>query len=98
MLPSRGGLNNRRPSTKNKALIEATAREQFDSEGEFVLDTDASAVKIPGILQQWQGPPGDRRLRPIVYGSEKLSAIQAKFGAPKLEIYAVYLFLVKNHS
>ena len=39
---------------------------QPDSEGEFVLDTDASAVAISGILHQWQCPPGERRLRPIL--------------------------------
>ena len=80
------------------ALIEATALAQPDSEGEFVLDTDASAVAISGILHQWQGPPGERRLRPIVYGSKKLNATQAKYGAPELEMYAAYYFILKNHS
>ena len=46
------------------ALIEATALAQPDSEGEFVLDTDASAVAISGILHQWQGAPGERRTTP----------------------------------
>ena len=41
-----------------KGLIEATALEQPDFEGAFVLDTDASAVAMSGILYQWQGPPG----------------------------------------
>ena len=81
-----------------KALIEATALAQLDSEGEFVLNTDASAVPTSGILHQWQGPPGDRRVRPIVYGHKKLTATQAKYGAPKLEMYAAYHFIVKNHS
>ena len=67
-----------------KALIEATALAQPDSEGEFVLDTDASVVAISGILHQWQCPPGERRLKPIVYGSKKLTTTQAKYGAPKL--------------
>ena len=80
------------------ALIEATALAQPDSEGEFVLDTDASAVAISGILHQWQGPPGEKRLRPIVYGSKKLNATQAKYGAPKLEMYAAYYFILMNHS
>ena len=80
-----------------KALIEATALTQPDSEGEFVLDTDASAVAISGFLHQWQGPPGERRLRPIVYGSKKLTTTQAKYGAPKLEMFAAYYFIVKNH-
>ena len=81
-----------------KALIEATALAQPDSEGEFVLDTDASAVAISGILHQWQGPPGERRLKPIVYGSKKLKTTQAKYGAPKLEMFAAYYFIVKYHS
>ena len=67
-----------------KALIEASALAQLDSEGEFVLDTDASAVASSGILHQWQGPPGRRRRRSIVYGSKKLTTTQAKYGAPKL--------------
>ena len=81
-----------------KALIEATALAQPDSEAEFVLDTDASSVAISGILHQWQGAPGERRLRPIIYGSKKLTTTQAKYGAPKLEMFAAYYFIVKNHS
>ena len=80
------------------ALIEATALAQPDSEGEFVLDTDASAVAISGILHEWQGTPGERRLRPIIYDSKKLTTTQAKYGAPKLEMFAAYYFIVKNHS
>ena len=30
--------------------------------------------------------------------SKKLPATQAKYGAPKLEMYADYRFIVKNHS
>ena len=45
-----------------------------------------------------QGPPGQRRLRPLVYGSKKLTTTQAKYGAPKLKMYAAYHFIVKNHS
>ena len=37
-----------------KALIDATALVEPDSDGEFVLDTDASAVAISGILHRWQ--------------------------------------------
>ena len=40
-------------SQVKKALIDATALGQPDSEGEFVLDTDASTVAISGILHQW---------------------------------------------
>ena len=81
-----------------KALIEATALAQPDSEEEFVLDTDASAVAISGILHQWQGAPGERHLRPIIYGSKKLTTTQAKYGAPKLEMFAAYYFILKYHS
>ena len=81
-----------------KALIEATALAQPDSEGEFVLDTDATAVAISGILHQWQGAPGERRLRPIIYSSKKLTTTQAKYGAPKLEMFAAYYFILKYHS
>ena len=63
-----------------------------------MLDTDASAVAISGILHQWQGPPGERRLHPILHGSKKLTATKAKYGAPKLEMYAAFHFIVKNHS
>ena len=80
------------------ALIEATALAQPDSEEEFVLETDASAVAISGILHQWQGAPGERRLRPIIYGSKKLTTTQAKYGAPKLEMFAAYYFILKYHS
>ena len=60
------------------ALIKATALAQPDSEGEFMLDTDANAVAVSGILHQWQSPSNERRLRPIVYRSKKLTATQAK--------------------
>ena len=50
------------------------------------------------ISNHGQGPPGERRLRPIVYGSKKLTTTQAKYGAPKLEMFAAYYFIVKNHS
>ena len=80
------------------ALMEVTALTQPDTEGEFVLDTDASGVAISGILHQWQGPPENRKLRPIAFGSKKLTPTQTKYGAPKLEMYAAYCFILKNHS
>ena len=80
------------------ALIEATALAQPDTEGEFFLDTDASGVAISGILHQWQGPPESRKLRLIVFGSKKLTPTQTEYGAPKLEMYAAYYFILKNHS
>ena len=50
---------------------EITARSQPDSEGEFVLDTDASAVAISVTLHQWQGTSGEGGLISIIYGSTK---------------------------
>ena len=61
-----------------------------------MLNTDASAVAISGILHQWQSLPCKNRLRPVVYSSKKLSASQAKYGAPSLEVYAAYYFIPKN--
>ena len=63
-----------------------------------MLDTDACAVAISGILHQWKGPPDERRLRSIVYGSKKLNVTQAKYGAPKLEMYAADYFILKIHG
>ena len=80
------------------ALIEATASAQPDSEGEFVLHTDESGVAISGILRQWQGPPDNQKLPPIVFGSKKLTPIQTKYSASKHEIYAAYYFILKSHS
>ena len=47
------------------ASIETTALAQLGSEGEVVLDTDASGVAISGIHHQWQGPTDNREPRPI---------------------------------
>ena len=78
------------------ASIEAAALAQ--PEREFVLATNASALAISGILHQWQGPPGAKRQRQIVYRSKKLNATKAKYGAPKLEMYAAFYFILENHS
>ena len=74
------------------ALMEATALAQPDTEGEFVLDTDASDVAISGIHQQWQGPPENRKLQPIVFVRKKTNSQQANYGALRLEMYAAYYF------
>ena len=78
--------------------MEATALPPPDSEGEFVLDTDASGVAVSGILHKWQSPPERRMLRPIIFGSKNLTTTQAKYGAPKPEIDAAYHFILKYHS
>ena len=81
-----------------QALADATALAAPNEEGRFVLDTDASAVAIAGILQQEQQYNGKTILRPIVYGSKSLTRTQMKYGAPKLEMYAVFYFIEKFHS
>ena len=81
-----------------QALVDATALAAPNEEGRFVLDTDASAVAIAGILHQEQQYNGKTILRPIVYGSKSLTKTQMKYGAPKLEMYAVFYFIEKFHS
>ena len=81
-----------------KSLLEATALAAPNAEGRFVLDTDASAVAIAGILHQEQEYKGKTILRPIVFGSKSLNKSQMNYGAPKLEMYAVFYFIEKFHS
>ena len=81
-----------------QALADATALAAPNEEGRFVLDTDASAVAIAGILHQEQQYNGKTILRPIVFGSKSLTRTQMNYGAPKLEMYAVFYFIEKFHS
>ena len=81
-----------------QALADATTLAAPNEEGRFVLDTDASAVAIAGILHQEQQYNGKTILRPIVYGSKSLTRTQMNYGAPKLEMYAVFYFIEKFHS
>ena len=81
-----------------QALADATALAAPNEEGRFVLDTDASAVAIAGILHQEQEHNGRTILRPIVYGSKSLTRTQLNYGAPKQEMYAVFYFMEKFHS
>ena len=81
-----------------QALAQATALAAPNEEGRFVLDTDASAVAIAAILQQEQEHNGKTILRPIIYGSKSLTRTQLNYGAPKLEMYAIFYFIEKFHS
>ena len=81
-----------------QALADATALVAPNEEGRFVLDTDARAVAIAGILHQEQENSGKTILRPIVYGCNSLTRIQLKYDTSKLEIYAVFYFIEKFHS
>ena len=85
-------------TVKKSSLLEATALAAPNAEGRYVLDTDASAVAIAGIMHQEQKHKGKTILRPIVYGSKSLTKSQLNYGAPKLEMYAVFYFIEKFHS
>ena len=79
----------------NHALADATALAAPNEERCFVLETDASEVAIARILHQDQDYNGKTVLRPIVYGSKLLTRTQPNYGAPKLEMYAVFYFIEK---
>ena len=81
-----------------QALSNATTLAAPNEQGRFVLDTDASTVAIAGILHREQEYNGKTILRPIVYGSKSLTKTQLNYGAPKLEMYAVFYFVEKFHS
>ena len=81
-----------------QALADATALATPNDEGRFVLDTDASSVAIAGILHQEQEFHRKIPLCPIVYDSKSLTRTQLNYGAPKLEMYAVFYFIEKIHS
>ena len=81
-----------------QALANATVLAALDEKGRFVLDTDASAVVIAGILHQEQEHNGKIIMRPIVYGSKSLTKTQLNYGSPKLEMYSVFYLIEKFHS
>ena len=81
-----------------QALSNATTLAAPNEQGRFVLDTDASTVAIAGILHQEQENNGKTILRPIVYGSKSLTKTQLNYGAPKLQMYAVFYFVENFHS
>ena len=79
-----------------EALIKKTALAQPDSEGEFVLDADASAVAISDNLHQWQGPPGHRRLRSIVYAARNQPRLKQNTVHPSLKCLLPTTLLLKT--
>ena len=81
-----------------QALADATTLAAPNEQGRFVLDTDASTVAIAGILHPEQEHNGKTILRPIVHGSKSQTRTQLNYGAPKLEMYAVFYFVEKFHS
>lgn len=60
-----------------------------DSDGEFILDVDASAYGLGGVLSQLQN--GDERV--IAYGSKTLSHTQHYYCTTKRELLALVHFL-----
>ena len=57
--------------------------------GDFVLDTDASAISVGAVLQQVQN--GEERV--ISYGSKKLNKEQRRYCVTRRELLAVVVFL-----
>jgi transposase InsO family protein/O-acetyl-ADP-ribose deacetylase (regulator of RNase III) len=78
------------------AIVQALTTEPVlalpTDDGDFVLDTDASAVAISGILQQWQTIDNVKKLRVISYGSRGLRKSERNYGAPKAEMLAALTF------
>ena len=82
-----------------QASADATTLAAPNEQGRIVLYTDdASTVAIAGSLHQEQEYNGKTILRPIVYSSKSLTRTQLNYGAPKLEMYAVFYFVEKFHS
>ena len=81
-----------------RELCEAPVLGMPTEKGMFVLDTDASVVAISGILHQEREWNGRTFLRPIVYGSKVLSDTEIKYGAPKVEMFAVITFVEKYRA
>ena len=70
----------------------------IDSEGEFVLDTDASAVAISGILHQWQGPPGERPETDSVWQQEAHDHTSQVWSSQTGNICSLLLHCEKKNS
>ena len=76
-----------------KELCESPVLGMPTEKGMYVLGTDASVVAISGILHQEQEWNGRTVLIPIAYGSKFLSDMKMKYGEPKVEMFAVVLFV-----
>jgi hypothetical protein len=66
-----------------------------EDDGNYVLDTDAGANAIGGILHQWQDTPAGPKLRVISYGSRALRPAERNYSAPKAEMLAAITFIEK---
>ena len=81
-----------------RELCEAPVLGMPTEKGMYVLDTDASVVAISGKLHQEQEWNGRTVLCPIAYGSKVLSDTEMKYGAPKVERFAVITFVEKYRA
>ena len=81
-----------------KELCDAPVLGMPTEKGMYVLDTDASVVAISGILLQEQEWNERTVFRPTAYGSKVLSDTEKKYGAPKLEMFAVVTFVGKYRT
>ena len=74
-----------------KALITAPILAYPRAQRQFVLDTDASAFSIGGVLSQVQ----DDEERVIAYGSKALSKPERNYRVMRRELLAIVVFLKK---
>ena len=81
-----------------RELCEAPVLVMPTERGMYGLDTDESVVAISGILHQEQEWNVRTVIRPIAYGSKVLSDNEMKYGAPKVEIFALVLFVEKYRA
>ena len=76
-------------NTLKKALCEAPILAYPASQGQFILDTDASNVGIGAVLSQIQ----DDKEKVIAYGSKKLDKQQQRYSVTRRELLAVITFI-----
>ena len=79
-------------------LCEAPVLGMPTGKGMYVLVTDALVVAISGILHQEQEWSGKTVLRPIAYGSKNLSDTEMRYGATKVEMFALVTCVEKYRA
>ena len=81
-----GAVEQRAFDTLKRALVEAPILAHPDPQRQWIVETDASAFAIGGILSQKQE---DGTVRPVAYWSEKLSSAPRNYGATERELMAI---------
>ena len=93
----RRGLNNSRPSTKSRKLWSRRLLLRSLTRNANLCWTMTPVLRrFPVFCTSGKIPKENDVF--VLHGSKKLTAMQAKYGASKLELYAAYHFIVKNHS